>query len=156
MKRLLLVPGLFLSLVSCQLPPDRGATSTIATQVTEQGSTRERYTVITYEREHKGPVSSVEDEAPLVLTNPTPSPSLPSPAGSGTGCVSFDLPPTKPLPDIPTFTVAEQREPCRVCDALVEHIAKLRNYARQRDKAVEGAYLEYHKKCTQPKDTPPS
>lgn len=155
MKRLLLVPGLFLSLVSCQMPPDRGASSTMSTQVTEQGSTRERYTVITYEREHKGPVSSVEDEEPLVLTNPTPTPSLPSPDSSGAGCVSFDLPASKPLPPIPTFTVAEQREPCRVCDALVEHIEKLRNYARQRDKAVEGAYLEYHKKCTQPKDTPP-
>lgn len=92
--------------------------------------TNERYSYITYERSTAATDAVTPQEQKSVDT-----------------CAPFVPPQPAAMPPVPEISPRDRQDPERVGTILVGHIAQLREYIRNRDKAADDAFLEYRKKC---------
>ena len=105
----------------------------------EPGAVRERYSVITYEREigKDGVAKSFVVEGPSVLaTEPDKG-----------KCKLYRLPDSELIPKLPRLTEEERNDPELAGLALLRHITELRNHINKREHELNKSYGKYRDDC---------
>lgn len=109
------------------------------------GALRERYSVITYEREIQGGGTQTSD--PVLVRDPVSLGKQLETLQGKTGCPVFELPEAKAMPKLPKLSARQSNDPEETGAVLIDHIAELRDYIKTREQQLLKSYGDYREKC---------